>query len=379
MNQALSTLKIIFHHPRTITSQGKSGSQVRPYEMLRAFRNLGIQVTEVTGNIKARKGAIKNIKHRIGKGETFDFLYSENLTVPFAMSEQHRLPTHPFLDHDFLSFCNAKQIPVGLFYRDIYWRDQSYKKTTPWWVRFITIPLYYYDWMRVNTYVNVLFIPSWSMSDRLPNMVRFKPIIHALPPASNPRPQLKRSADSITTVNLIYVGGIEPPIYDLAPLLACVSNCKNIRLTICCRKTEWKKFKSHYIPLLSNNVDIVHKFGEGLSQLYQKSDIQALIRNPVPYLDFAVPVKVFESISYGIPLLTTPGTEAARIIEREGFGWVKEIDQIPAFLDSLCETPSIIAEKKVQVETVKHRHSWEARAKEICNKMLDLSDGSKPS
>src|SRR5690606_1943591 len=106
MTTDLSSLKIIFHHSRVITDDGKSGSQVRPYKMLIAFRKLGVNVTEVVGNARQRVETIQKIKQRIAEGELFDFVYSENLTVPVAMSESHRLPTRPFLDHNFLEFCH---------------------------------------------------------------------------------------------------------------------------------------------------------------------------------------------------------------------------------------------------------------------------------
>ena len=36
--------KMIFHHPLPINSNGKSGSQVRPYKMVEAFKNMGYKV-----------------------------------------------------------------------------------------------------------------------------------------------------------------------------------------------------------------------------------------------------------------------------------------------------------------------------------------------
>ena len=41
--------KMIFHHPYPVFPEGKSGSQVRPYSMLKAFETIGYEVDLVAG------------------------------------------------------------------------------------------------------------------------------------------------------------------------------------------------------------------------------------------------------------------------------------------------------------------------------------------
>ncbi|WP_323751965.1 hypothetical protein [Marinobacter sp.] len=368
MTSAPFKLNMVFHHPSTLKSDGNSGSQVRPYKMLCAFRQAGINVSEVTGDARQRSQKIRAIKRRVDSGETFDFVYSESLSIPFAMSEAHRLPTHPFLDHNFLSFCDRNNIPVAMFYRDIFWRDNSYAQKLPWWARLITIPLYHFDWKQIKNHTTLLYLPSLEMASHLPD-TNYQFQVLSLPPASSPHvTETKTLPDD--TLKLLYIGGIEPPIYDLTPLLDSMQKSSSTKLTICCRKTEWHKYKHLYERKLTEHIKIVHKSGKELNDLYKEADIQTLIRHPNDYLDFAVPVKLFESIGHGVPVLSTPNSEAARIIEKEGLGWVKDFKQIPHFLMELRTKPWMIRRAKLQVKNKQNRHSWEERARNVCEDII---------
>ncbi len=44
-------------------------------------------------------------------------------------------------------------------------------------------------------------------------------------------------------------------------------------MVVCCREAEWEKEKTEYMPLLSENISIVHKKGKELEKLYEKADI----------------------------------------------------------------------------------------------------------
>lgn len=364
-------MRVIYHHPGTISNNGKSGSQVRPYKMLEAFRSIGVDVFEVTGSANERLAAIKNIKDEIRSGAHFDFVYSENRTIPFAMTEQHRLPLHPLLDHQFLSFCSKKGIPISLFYRDVYWRDASYQTMLPLWGRMITIPLYWFDWFYHTRYVDILYIPSMGMEDLLP-LSRGKMKQKALPPGADsaPRELAKPSAPTPGVLRVLYVGGVEPPTYDLTPMLRAINLSPSAKLTLCCREAEWQRQRNYYESLLSEQVEIVHASGTDLAKLYAATDVHAIIRNPTTYLDFAVPVKVFESVSYQTPIIVTPGTETARIVEHHGLGWVRPLEKMPSFLEELASNQDEILAKRTHMNNEINNLSWQARAHQIVRDLL---------
>lgn len=346
---------------------------MRPFQILKAFKALGVNVDLVVGSLSERKGAIDRIKRAIRGGKHYNFVYCENRTIPFAMTEAHRLPIHPFIDHLFLDFCRRQRIPVSLYYRDIFWRFPAYKSMLPWTGRLITIPLYWYDWFFHKRYVHTLYLPSMGMKSSLPSTKGMKRIA-ALPPGSEVHLLKKVSADSQRALRLLYIGGVEPPTYDLTPILNAVNQTSG-RLTVCCRKAEWKRFSSIYQDLISDRIEIVHLAGDELKELYERSDLMIMLRNPNPYLDFAVPVKIFESIGYETPIITTGNSEAGRIVRANGLGWVTSLFEAPNLLARLAGDRTELQDITDKLRERKYLHTWEARAAQICQEMRDISLG----
>src|SRR5690554_6207824 len=118
---------MIFHLPYKPDSNKASASQIRPYKMIGAFRELGYNVVLIMGTAHERKEEIGLIKKRIMAGDVFDFIYSESSTMPTLLTESHHLPLYPTMDFGFLRFCKRKGIPIGLFYRDIHWKFDHYE------------------------------------------------------------------------------------------------------------------------------------------------------------------------------------------------------------------------------------------------------------
>ncbi|MBY5937711.1 glycosyltransferase [Marinobacter nauticus] len=364
-----SDLNVIFHHPRPITPSGLTGSQVRPYKMLQAFRALGANVYTVTGNYNERRDAAKSIKQMIRNGFHFDLVYSENLTIPFAMSEPHRLPIHPLMDHHFLAYCSAQGIPTSLFNRDVYWRDTSYSAMLPLWGRMITVPFYWFDWWYQSRYLHTVYLPSEAMATALPMMNHFRSVGFLPPGADTVRKRESHQTLPLQgkrPLRLFYVGGIEPPYYDLEPLFTAIKRTPSVNLTLCCREREWAKLKGYYGPYMSDKVTIVHRAGEELISLYQNADLFTVIRGRGSYLDYSVPIKVYEAIGHTLPIVCSPGGETERIVCNEGLGWVKSPQDLPEFLNELRENPAIIEEKRRHIESIQSDHTWTARAAQVC-------------
>ena len=95
---------MIFHIPNYIDLSRKSGSNIRPYKMIKAFENNGYKVDIIKGYGKERKQSIHNVKMKIKKGVKYDFLYSESSTMPTLLTEKNHLPLYPFLDFSFFKF-----------------------------------------------------------------------------------------------------------------------------------------------------------------------------------------------------------------------------------------------------------------------------------
>jgi glycosyltransferase involved in cell wall biosynthesis len=362
------TPTMIFHHPYPVVPGGTSGSQVRPYQMLQAFKEIGLEVETVVGYAKQRKQSIRRIVSDIHKGRSFSFIYSESHTIPTLLSEAHHLPTHPRLDFGFFKFLKNKRIPLGLFYRDVHWRFSQFKHT-PWHKRAVMIPFYYYDWWQYKRLLDHLFLPSLEMAASLPSPWP-KENLSALPPGLASLATITPQHDQ-KPFNLLYVGGVLPPLYNLTPMFDYLRDIPEVSLTLCCRSNEWHEMKNHYNP--GTNITIVHQTGNTLESLYARANLFIILWKPNPYLDFAMPVKVFEALGHALPIVTTPGTATAQFVEQQGVGWVvTSRDEFVKLLNHLEQHPETLRMMCEKVVKIRHNHTWQARAKQVTDTLSTL-------
>src|SRR5690606_24814071 len=155
-----------------------------------------------------------------------------------------------------------------------------------------------------------------------------------------------------------------PPLYDLTPLFEMMRSVPEASLTLSSRADEWQRWQGHYrVP---SNVEVVHRSGDELAELYARADLAVVVRQPHEYLDFAMPVKVFEALAYGAPIVSSPDTEIARFVEREGLGWVIEgPTRFPALASELIAKPEVLARAREHVASARERHTWSARARQV--------------
>ena len=362
--------RCIFHVPNYIDPQGKSGSQVRPMKIKKAFENIGFQVDFVMGESKARKAAIKKIKHNINNGVRYDFLYSESSTMPTLLTDKNHLPLHPFLDFDFFKFCKKRGIKIGLFYRDMYWKFGEYKQAVPVHQRTITVPMYKYDLKMYNKLLDILYIPSSGVRSYLPEC--YTPNVVCLPPGAvlNQHILEKRRTYFETrqkgSIKIFYVGGVNG-VYDLSLTLKVLKQKPFVNMTICCREKEWEEYKSYYAPYLTERIQIIHKSGEDLQPYYLQAAICSCFFEATEYRSMAMPIKLFEYVSYTTPIIATKNTEAGRIMEEHQIGWSLkyEENEFSDFLDKLYENQDVLKEKHLKVVSYLYENTWECRAKKV--------------
>lgn len=365
--QSSGTSSIIFHHPGPVAEDFSAGSKVRPARLLKAFRDQGFEVATVTGYSRERLKMADRLTKDLQAGRHFDFVYSESRSIPTLLSDPHRLPLHPWLDARFLHTMRGSGVPTGLFYRDIYWRFDVYRQMLAAPFRWLTIPLYHYDWHWYRQCIQHLFLPSEAMARHLPSHWP-SDNCSALPPGATPNLSAENRTSSAKqgVVRMTYVGGIQPPLYDITALLQLAGSNRRTMLTLCCRKTEWQKLKNHYQPLLNDRIKVVHASGTQLDAIYAQTDLFAMLREPHEYLDFAAPVKLFEAFGRGLPVLCFKGNEAARIIEQEGAGWaIHNLQEAGQLIDFLAQNPDTLKIKSAATLAAAERHSWNVRVQEI--------------
>lgn len=347
-------MRVIFHIPICLNPDDPSASQIRPRRMVDTFRSLGYEVDVVQGYGAQRRRQIAAIRKKIKKGIHYDFLYSESSTMPTLLTERHHLPLFPTLDFSFFAFCRRHSIRVGLFYRDIHW--QFINRNADWKQR-VARHFYFFDLYAYRRWVDVLFLPSLEMLAHIP--FTFPRTVLSLPSGCGTTPVQVQPHDGLT---IFYVGGVSGN-YDLRPLLEAVARVDGVRLTLCCRSDDWELVRSHYQPYLTPRVDVVHASSEQLPPLYAAADLFAILFAPSPYMQFAVPMKFYEAVGFGLPLLASADTWVGNEVERRTLGFAVQptADAVEHQLRHLLHNPEVVAACRTAVARYAADNTWEAR------------------
>lgn len=351
--------RCIFHYLHPIEEKPGIGSALRPNRMLQAFRDLGYEVDTVTGYSAQRKQQIRKIRQNIKNGEQYDFVYSESVNEPTVLSDRDHFPRHPFMDFAFFKFCRKNRIPVGLFYRDMHWRFPVYRSSVSLIKRMITIPLFRHDLRMYRKCVDTLYVPSAAMGALVPHG-NTRP----LPPGGQlqPAPVCEKAGN---TLQIFYVGNVLG-VYDITAFCRAVSQVDGVELTICTPEQSWAAAKHRYEPLC-DRIHIVHKSGEELVPHYREADLFCCCLEANEYTRLAMPIKVFEAIGYGVPVMITKGIAAADMIAELDCGWMVEntVEAFRALLNSLKNSPGQIREKTENVLSAAPQHTWASRAGQV--------------
>lgn len=364
-------MKVIFHSVMPIVENGISGSEIRPRRMLEAFRELGCEVDVVDGYSLERRGKILKVINKIESGAKYDLLYSESGTDPVLLADPLRRSLDDFnMDRDFIRFVKLKGIRTGIFYRDIYWRFMALvRESSPFSLGKIKDELkiiarnflYRYDLLWYRKYFDLIYLPSLEMKIYLPEFSALNVV--SLPPGHGIKKSVITKADQF---NLVYVGGVTG-VYDLSLVLDVVSSIKDVEFYLCSRENEWKQALQKYSSTLAENIHNVHLSGDQLRGLYQNMTIACLYLQPNEYRTFAQPVKLYEYIGYGLPILASRGTLAGDMVERYNIGWSREYDHrvLLELFNRLLGNPSEVQEKRNNVLKIRDQHTWKARARQV--------------
>lgn len=377
--------RCIFHIPNAIDSGGTSGSQVRPKRMQKAFEEIGYQVDIIIGNNQQRKQAINDIKKKIKAGVEYDFMYSESSTMPTLLTDPGHFPTHPFMDFGLMRLCRKNNIKVGLFYRDVHWKFQDYRKAVPWYQKMITIPMYWYDLHMYNRCLDVLFLTC----DRVKKHVRknIRPVVAALPPGAVYDGQIVKERQEYFSqgrkkkIRLFYVGGLSGSggLYDFIMPLKVLKDKENVEITFCCREKEWQNLKDEYTPYLTERVHVVHKSGEELRELYLNCDISMCYFRHTVYRHMSMPIKTFECLGYVTPNIETIGTASGDFVKENGVGWSipYEEEAFSELIDQLAGNYNEIVDKHKSAIECLRKNTWATRAERVAQILSRGKKGTK--
>lgn len=347
--------RIVFHAPYPLDPAPRSASRQRPNQMLAAFMGLGHRVHRLTGLPFQRSLALADLRHRLAAGQEIEFLYSENSTQPNLLATSLRAGIAPALEARVLALCARHGIPVGQFYRDVYWRFEESQASVPLPRRLLMQAAYRADLAVLRLSTAHMFLPSLPMAPIVPFP---EDRVSALPPGAP-----VHDSPSPGGLSLLYVGGIGAG-YALDEGLRALAQIPEAHLTMVVREAEWETHRERYAPLLTDRVRIVHAGSDELQELYDAASACLLLVAPDGYRRFAVPLKLFEYLGYGKPVLASSGTLAGDMVEEMGSGFTVENDhaEIAALLRRLAADPSLLEDAAVRAREAGRRNTWRERA-----------------
>jgi glycosyltransferase involved in cell wall biosynthesis len=350
---------MIFHVPFRLNPEAKSASGIRPVKMRQAFEEIGYRVLEVSGTSRDRRAAMAKIKRQVRAGLVIDFVYSEASTQPTAFTDPY-FSLHPFFDNNFLAWCRRQGMKVGLFYRDIYWQFPEYVKAIGWFYSTVLRQFYRVDLLGYRRAVDKIYLPSMRMAKSITFIPEGR--CEALPPGSDSVEGTSKAAG----LNLFYVGGIGS-YYRLHEAVKAVEQVPGAGLTICTRQEEWQKERESYAPFVGDATQVVHASGAELEPYYSAAALGCLFLEPIEYREFAAPLKLYEYLGHGKPVIATTGTLAAEFVESNGIGWgiPYESQALVELLVELKNQPQLLAEKTARALEVRQQHTWAARARQV--------------
>jgi glycosyltransferase involved in cell wall biosynthesis len=359
--------KVLVYFPFALAKKADSGSKVRPLKMIEAFRKWGseqeLEVIVVSGESKEReekwndllqKRALTNVR----------FCYAENQTIPIWLTDKNHIPSKPLIDKKVFQYLKQHQIPMGIFYRDVYWKfDELYplkglKKSVMQW-------LYRREEKFYEKYADAIFLPSLEMGKYV-DINRTKV---ALPPGGKEVVFEKPSREG-NEVRAIYVGAVKHSDNGLPLMLETLNRIQAeglpLSLTVVCREQEYTGLPDEQKEKMKQlNVDVKHISGAELDALYKDMDFAFLPRTKSTYNDFSVPVKLVEYLSNYLPVLASNCTAQQRFVESGPYGVVAS-----ATVDEMVTaTKKMMEQHHTFLKTIQNKfladNSWTARVQTV--------------
>jgi glycosyltransferase involved in cell wall biosynthesis len=222
------------------------------------------------------------------------------------------------------------KVPTALFYRDAVW------KFADWWSvkgikRFLLMMMHRFDLMIFKRCCDIVYFPSQSMSELFSFKTR-----KVLPPAGEDN--LPTTEEVSVKKTAIYVGGVSER-YGTHILLKAFQIVNeeysvDLKLKLVCRVEQSDPLVAPYKdkPWLQT----FKASGDSLQEIYQTADFGVIPFKKDIYMDFAVPVKMMEYLSYSLPIVATDCVETARFIMSNDIGVICE-DNADALAEALMK------------------------------------------
>ena len=352
--------KVLFIMHKDLDAEADSGSSVRPKKMIEAFRSIGYDLLILEGlqnRVFERHQSVTKLRSLLkAKHTEFAFCYIEPPAGPLFC------PT----DLSLLKDLRKLNIPTGLFYRDAYYLYPEYYGNDGRLKEALLQYMSKRDFKVFSNTCDVIFTPSDSFS----KLVNFPNRMIALPPACSVG-SIEANTPQGKEVTAIFVGSADKwygAFLTLDAFKAVNESGVTAPLIFICPEGQWSNIDESYRALESEPwLEVMHLSGDQLNDQYKKADYAILPYLQTPYNDIAMPVKLFEYISFQKPIITTNCTDKANFIKRWNIGVVAE-DNVPDFAQAIKQMiydEQKFGEFKRNLPQALVENTWEARAETV--------------
>lgn len=348
---------------------GASGSSMRPKKMYNAFINQGYDVKL----LECQQNRSRERKRKVC--EVLKWL--ENNTADFCYIESPSGPIFHKADLNLIKKVHEMNIPIGYFCRDAFWLFKDKMRDVPFFKRNAIIWLNKRAIKTIRENVDIVYLPTESGIE-LFNFAHFKRM-GLLPPASECNLNSNGAIQRKCQHTCIYVGAVSEVdgTFDLLhafKLLNSTMQHEKYRLILVARQAEWKKICDEFDEPIDNNewLSVYHTSQDELANLYNRSDIAIIPRKANKYIDISMPIKLFEYMGYGKPIISTERLETAKIIRKYKCGIICEdgVDGLVNAIKAFYADAQLRDELYRNVQIAARENRWESRVEKVTNDLL---------
>ena len=357
--------KILYITFTNLSATASTGSELRPQKMLAALRESAAEVRYVTGVQNDFKSRMEAYRTAMGwlKEWRPDLCYIEPPSGPLFFS----------CDRQLIRTLHALHVPIGLFYRDAYWRfpeligDAAEQKSIKAALKAKVIYLMQRrDWRLYLKNCKRIYFPTALMASYFDCKQA-----GVLPPGCTSH--IDGPTPHNTIPSAVYVGGATER-YGM-PLLLSAGQLVNqhtlkLKINVVCQEPAWNAFLETHpqyncpMPWLE-----VHHLNAGarLEQLYGECDFAVIPLVKNTYHDFAFPVKLAEYLSHLLPIVSTDCVETQAFIDENKIGLVAEAAPGPfaAALARMAEDETLRSSFRMQAVRARADNLWTKRADKV--------------
>lgn len=151
-------------------------------------------------------------------------------------------------------------------------------------------------------------------------------------------------------------------------------------MVVCTRAEEWSNARAGYAEFLADNINVVHANGPETTPYFTAANVAVVATEPQEYWNFAAPLKVYEYLGHGLPIIASEGSLAGRFVAEHGLGWTVPYrrEAFSELLGELDAHPELIDQARERVLAVREDHSWAGRVREITRVLGEVDVRSRP-